>query len=108
MPPKKDPKIEALERKAKKAREEIKYRKICQKYNMKPLETSREYTTRVKREAKALPKELRQQCLDTYRKGGLTLEQMATLCGVTIHQMVGVYLINRKRVTYTTLNTETV
>lgn len=42
--PKKDPKIESLERKAKKAREEIKYRKICQKYNMKPLETSREYT----------------------------------------------------------------
>ena len=55
---KKDPKIEALERKAKKAREEIKYRKACQKYNLKPLETSREYTTRVKREAKALPKEL--------------------------------------------------
>lgn len=106
--PKKDPKIEALERKAKKAREEIKYRKICQKYNMKPLETSREYTTRVKREAKALPKELRQQCLDTYHKGGLTLEQMATLCGVTIHQMVGVYLINRKRITYTILNEKTV
>ena len=108
MPPKKDPKIEALERKAKKAREEIKYRKACQKYNLKPLETSREYTTRVKREAKSLPKELRQKCLDTWRNGGLPLEQMATLCGVTTHQMVGVFLINRKRITYTILNEKTV
>lgn len=105
---KKDPKIEALEIKAKKTREEIKYRKACQKYNLKPLETSREYITRVKREAKALPKELRQKCLDTWRKGGLTLEQMATLCGVTSHQIIGVYLINRKRITYTILNEKTV
>lgn len=106
--PKKDPKIEALERKVKKAKEELEYRKICKRRNLKPIETSREYTTRVKREAKALPKELRQKCLDTYRKGGLTLEQMATLCGVTIHQMVGVFLINRKRITYTILNEKTV
>lgn len=106
--PKKDPKIEALEQKIKKAREEISYRKSCKRFNLKPIETRREAEARMKSDAKALPKELRQKCLDTYREGGRSLDEMATLCGVTVQQMVGVFLINIKRVTYTTLNTETV
>ena len=67
--PQKDPKIEALERKAKKAREEIKYRKACQKYNLKPLETSREYTTRVKREARPCPRNCGNSALIHIAKG---------------------------------------
>ena len=106
--PQKDPKIEALEQKIKKAREEISYRKSCKRFNIKPIETRRECEARMKREAKALPKELRQKCLDTYREGGRSLDEMAKICGVTVSQIAGVFLLNLKRVTYTTLNTETV
>ena len=107
MPPK-DPKIEALEQKIKKAREEISYRKSCKRFNIKPIETRRECEARMKREAKALPKELRQKCLDTYREGGRSLDEMAKICGVTVSQIAGVFLLNLKRVTYTILNEETV
>ena len=106
--PKKDTKIEALEQKIKKAREEILYRKSCKRLNIKPIETRRECEARMKREAKALPKELRQKCLDTYREGGRSLDEMAKICGVTVSQIAGVFLLNLKRVTYTILNEETV
>ena len=106
--PKKDPKIEALERKVRKAKDEISYLKQCKKFNVKPVESRRECEARMKREAKALPKELRQKCLDTYREGGRSLDEMAKICGVTVSQIAGVFLLNLKRVTYTTLNTETV
>jgi hypothetical protein len=104
----KDPQIARLERKAHKAEETLKLAKFCKKRGLPPLETRREHSARLRREAKELPKEKRQAVLDTFRRGGLTLGEMAHACDITIHQFVGVLMINTKTVTCKTLNEETV
>lgn len=105
----KDPQLARLEARAKKVNEELRHAKACNKYGFPVLySTKRQIHSDLKKKAKALPKETRQKVLDMYRAGGKSFAEMAEECGVSIHELCGVVLINTKTIKYTVLNTETV
>lgn len=104
----KDPQIARLEARAKKANEELRYAKACDKYGFYVTRTARQLNDEARKLARALPKETRQRVLDMWRAGGKSINDMATECGVSPQECCGVILINTKTIKYKVLNTETV
>ncbi|MFH0935180.1 MAG: hypothetical protein V1879_08245 [Pseudomonadota bacterium] len=66
---------------------------------------ARTYKGNLKIIAMALPKEKRQECLDLLRTG-LRLDEVGKACGISVDEVMGVFLINIK--TIKTLNRVTI
>lgn len=102
------PEIIRLKKTADRARANLDRAKLYQKHGLELPPTKRQMNAESRRMARALPKEKRQEVLDAFRQGGRTMKEIASECGVSIEEIIGVILINTKTVKHMILNVETV
>lgn len=102
------PEIIRLKKTADRARANLAKAKLYQKHGLEMPTTKRQMNSEARKMARALPKEKRQEVLDVFRQGGRTMKEIATECGVSIEEIIGVILINTKIVKHTILNVVTV
>ena len=111
----KDPEIAKLEKRAKAAREKLKTAKLYKEFGIEPLPdfSTRAFKARIKKQARELPKEKRQQILDALHDAQSAQERFKTYkdimdaFGVQFNDVLGVELLNTEIVRYTFLRTET-
>ncbi|CAK7025032.1 MAG: hypothetical protein DELT_02545 [Desulfovibrio sp.] len=113
MATKKDPEIAKLEKRAKVAREKVKIAKIHKELGLDPPMdfTTRGFKARIRKQARELPKETRQQVLDALNDREnpqfKTYNGIAEAFGLKFNDVLGVELLNTEVVRYTFLRTET-
>ena len=106
MKKQKDPEIAKLEKRAKAAREKVKEAKLFKELGIEPLPdmSTRAFKARIKKKARELPKEKRQQILDAYHDrenpAYKTWKGIADAFGVTWNDVLGVVELNTKVVRY--------
>lgn len=81
--------------------------KLAKKHGLPPLPTKQQYTAKIKREARALPKETRQAVLDMWH-GGIKISDIKVQLCLTLDQVLGVIELNTVVHKWTTINKVTV
>ena len=107
MPKKKDLEQTKLEKKVAIAKEKLAMSQMRKALNMPVPKTDQEYRVIIKKEARAIPKELRQSILNELHNSK-TIGEVQESCGVSMHCVLGVIELNMTITKYKRLNTKTV